>query len=117
SVPATNPSCTASVSHAVADVLRCHSFATCGATADIPNQRDMPRSKAKERRTSAVQRLMIGADYESLNAHAETIRLAHPDHRRLRAPAVEHESSAHEAEIRSERRGGCRRDDADAGRN
>src|SRR2546430_1601825 len=97
-VPATNPSCTASVSHAVADGVRCHSFATCGATADMPNQRDMPRSSATERRASAVHRLIVGAHYESANGHAETIRLARPDHRRPRAPAVEHESAAHETE-------------------
>jgi hypothetical protein len=55
-VPATNPSCTASVSHAAVDASRCHSTLSRGATAETPNQSDMPRSSAMETRTSAFQR-------------------------------------------------------------
>ena len=46
SVPATNPSCTASVSHAVAESVRPHSALSAGATAEAENQSDMPSSSA-----------------------------------------------------------------------
>ena len=46
----------ASVSHAAVDGSRCHSTLSRGATAETPNQSDMPRSSAMETRTSAFQR-------------------------------------------------------------
>jgi hypothetical protein len=57
SVPATKPICTASVSHAAVEGSSFHSTLSRGATADTPNQSDIPRRTAMERRTRAVQRV------------------------------------------------------------
>ena len=60
SVPATNPSCTASVSHDVVAGVRCHSLAIFGATADAVNQSDMPRSSARPVRIRGRVRVIRG---------------------------------------------------------
>jgi len=45
-VPATNPSCTDSVSQLAAFALRCHSFVSAGTTAEPLNHSDMLSSSA-----------------------------------------------------------------------
>ena len=60
-VPATKPSCTASVSQEVVAGVRCHSDAIFGATADAVNQSDMPRSSARPVRIRALVRVTRAA--------------------------------------------------------
>src|SRR3954467_2938570 len=55
-VPATKPSCTASVSQPAADSDRLHSARSAGTAADAENQSDMQSNSAAPSRASARQR-------------------------------------------------------------
>ena len=66
-VPATNPSCTESVSQLAAFALRCHSFVNAGTTAEPLNQSDMASSSAIASSVSVRQR-EIGGDKDSVES-------------------------------------------------
>src|SRR3954452_17063051 len=74
SVPPTKPSCTASVSHAVADGERFHSFAICGATAETPNQSAIPKRTADEISASARPRPMWATSLARRQLHHRELR-------------------------------------------
>src|SRR5687768_11541464 len=59
SVPATNPICTARVSHDVHRGSSCHSAAICGATADTPNQSPIASNSAAARSARARRRAAL----------------------------------------------------------